>query len=138
MPSLEDLRQELVRRLETYFAQGGRNVQSSEGEEFIFMRAISFILPTACRAHTLSEFASYLQKVSIHSIAHHVFEARLHKSDRSSDFSLWLEGELGEKDLAEAIDRIDPYTHTLEGLRRSILKRIEERLKTEKKEEAPA
>ena len=82
----------------------------------------------------MGEFADCLRKVSIHSIAHHVFEARLRNARRSTDFSLWLDEQAGERALADAIDRMDPYTQTLEGFRFAILKRIAERLKTEKAE----
>jgi hypothetical protein len=50
---------------------------------------------------------------------------RLEKA--TNDFSSWLEKELGEKELARAIHRLDPYTQTMESLRGQILKFLRSR-----------
>jgi uncharacterized protein with HEPN domain len=38
----------------------------------------------------------------------------------SNDFSIWLEEDVGLADAAEAIERIDIYTNTMEGVRLQI------------------
>jgi len=81
------------------------------------MEAVSFVLPTGHRATTLGEFASSLAKVGHASVAYHLFEARLRAAGDDNDFSRWLAQELDEQELAAAIRKLDPYTHTLDGLR---------------------
>jgi hypothetical protein len=66
--------------------------------------------------------------VTISSLYLHVFEARLRPPLGVNDFSLWFEKELGERALAGAMDRLDPYTQTMEGLRRRIAALVEKRL----------
>jgi hypothetical protein len=62
------------------------------------------------------------------SIYFHIFEARLRLERQSNDFSGWIETAIGDKLLAEKISRLDPYTHTLEDLRRTIIGLIERRI----------
>jgi hypothetical protein len=100
-------------------------------KEFHFMRAVRYSLPTDIEASDLREFLTGLKRVSISSLYLHVFEARLRPPLGVNDFSLWFERELGEKDLAAAVDRLDPYTRTLEGLRSRIASLIEGRLEEE-------
>ena len=92
------------------------------------MDAISFTLPTRHQARTLAEFASELRDVGYATIAYHLFEARLRVGADDNDFSRWLEEELGEHDIAAAIRRLDPYTHTMEGLRQRLLRLIAPRV----------
>jgi len=61
-----------------------------------------------------------LNQVTVHSIHHHFIEARLRLHRMSNDFSQWLETEAGLVEAADAIERIDIYANTLEGVRRQI------------------
>ena len=81
-------------------------------------------------AGNLEEFLSSLKKVSIYSLYYHMFEARLRTSRGSNDFSLWF-NERGETALAKQIERLDPYTHTLEELRSRIIRAVENRIEEE-------
>jgi len=76
----------------------------------------------------LRDFAEILKKISIDSIYFHVFEARLRLERGTNDFSLWIESSLGEEALAGEIARLDPYTRTLDNLRRTLIHLIEERI----------
>lgn len=96
-----------------------------EGEEFHFMKSVSFILPTNYVVSDLAEFADALKKVTIDSIYFHIFESRLRLEKRTNDFSLWIEKSIGNKALAAQISRVDPYTYTMEDLRRIIIEIIE-------------
>ena len=102
---------------------------ANRGQEFHFLKSVSFILPTPYAANSLEEFAAVLKKVTIHSIYFHMFEARLRLGKTTNDFSLWLEASLGERELARKIAKFDPYTYTMEGLRTKIIQLIEARLK---------
>lgn len=97
-------------------------------QAFYFIRAVSVIFPTPYEAVNLAEFARGLAAVTIDSLYYHIFEARLRLEHSSNDFSLWFKS-LGEEALAQTIARLDPYTHTMEELRQSILRMIGRRLK---------
>ena len=126
--SIEDLRRKFIGIIEDYMERTGKNPDAPEGYEFHFMKAITFVIPTPHYALSLKEFYEIMQRVSVHSIYYHMFEARLRLKRETNDFSNWLEGQLGEKEMAERITRLDPYTHTLEGLRRRILAIAKRRL----------
>ncbi len=96
-----------------------------EGEEFYFIKSVSFILPTDYVASDLKEFADILKKVTIESIYFHVFESRLRLEKNDNDFSNWIGTSLGNKELAIKISKLDPYTHTLEGLRNNLVDMVE-------------
>jgi len=95
-----------------------------EGEEFHFLSCRTFILPTGLTARDLAEFLSVIKTVSINSIYFHMFEARLRLERGENDFSNWFDG-LGRKDLAAEVARLDPYTMTLEGLRKILIQKVE-------------
>ncbi len=122
--SIQSLREALVQTMEKYLAKGRNNRVAPAGEEFHFMKARSFVLATPYEVNTLDEFADAISKVSLYSLYHHMFEARLRLQKSSNDFSLWLETELGEKSLANAIARLDPYTQTLDSLRKKIIRLV--------------
>ena len=46
----------------------------------------------------------------------------------SNDFSQWLQKEVGLSQAAEAIERIDIYTNTMEGVRQQIATIVEQAL----------
>jgi len=99
-----------------------------EGEEFHFVKSVSFVLPTDCIAYDLKGFAGILRKITIDSVYFHIFEARLRLERSNNDFSNWIENSIGNKELADEISRFDPYTHTLEGLRSTLVNMIENRM----------
>ncbi len=100
------------------------------GEEFHFIKSISFVLPTRYIANNLEEFNDALHKVTIDSIYFHVFEARLRLERANNDFSNWIEHSLQDKQLADMFTQLDPYTQTLEGLRSTLIKLTESRIKS--------
>ena len=102
--------------------------EAPEGEEFHFMKSIIFTAPTTYAASDLKEFLECLKRVSIGCLYNHIFEARLRPPLGRADFSHWLEHGLNEGDLARKIERLDPYTYTLEGLRKKIVHLVERRL----------
>jgi hypothetical protein len=56
----------------------------------------------------------------------HFFEARLRLERRTNDFSAWLSS-IGETELAEQIDRLNPYDYTLDELKQKIIELAEGR-----------
>lgn len=127
-PTIRDLREKIVQTIETHLTRHNNHHDAPEGDEFHFMQSISFVLPTPYEAWDLHEFAETLKKVSINSLYHHIFEARIRPPLGINDFSNWLETSLEEFELAQAIMKMDPYTQTLEGLRKRIIQLIEKRI----------
>lgn len=91
-------------------------------EAFYFIKSISFVIPTQYVAHDLPGFIESLKNVAIDSLYFHIFEARLRLGKETNDFSNWLRNSLGEARMAEEIERLDPYTYTLEELRAKVIK----------------
>ena len=84
---------------------------------------VSVIVPAfneaAIIAENLGEFAEKLRHITNSSTFFHFFEARLRQERQTNDFSIWMT-DMGERRLADDIDRIDPYSTTLEGLKQQI------------------
>ncbi len=120
--TIRALREKIVETIEKHL-KGTKTVpkEADEGREFYFIKSVSFVFPTKRTASTLEEFAAILAQVSINTIYFHMFEAKLRLEKTTNDFSLWLETELEEKELARKISKLDPYTHTMEGLRTKII-----------------
>ena len=118
--SIADLRMRLEEIISSYLATDEHAIDCPRGEEFHFMASQTFALTTQYAAHNLSEFKDMLQRVSISSLYYHIFDAKLRLGQDENDFSLWFRTQ-GKPLLAEEVLGLDPYTHTLEGLRKRIL-----------------
>jgi len=101
---------------------------SREGEEFHFIKSVSFVLPTSYVAYDLKDFVDILRRITIDSIYYHIFEARLRLEKNTNDFSNWIEASFGDEKLARDISKLDPYTFTLEGLRNKVIKIVKRRI----------
>ena len=126
--TLSSLRDAIAGTIERYLQEKPALRTAPDGEEFYFMKCVLFNLPTSYKAHDLKEFLECLEKVSIGSLYNHVFEARLRPPLGISDFSNWLSASIQEKRLASKIDKFDPYTQTMEGLRNKIMSLVKDRL----------
>jgi hypothetical protein len=118
--TIADLRTRLEEIISSYLGTGDQAVDCPRGEEFHFMASQTFALTTRYAAHNLSEFSDMLRRVSVSSLYYHIFDSKLRLGQDENDFSLWFRTQ-GKPLLAEEVLRLDPYTHTLEGLRRRIL-----------------
>lgn len=126
--TIRALRNKIAETIEGHLKKGGGKAkEANEGQEFYFLKSISFIFPTPHEAHSLEDFVSILKKITIDSIYFHMFEARLRLEKGTNDFSLWLEEKLGQKDLADKIEKLDPYTYTMEGLREKMVRLVNDR-----------
>ncbi|MGH7779833.1 MAG: DUF5752 family protein [Candidatus Binataceae bacterium] len=126
--TIHDLREALVRIIEASLDRNSEVRAAPLGQEFHFMRSVSFVMPTGVRAADLREFRNALTYVSLSAISYHMFDARLRLEKLDNDFAAWVEGQLGEQGLAESLRTLDPYTQTEEGLRRRMINLIEQRL----------
>lgn len=122
-PTIRALREKIVAVVQDYLKDHPAACRkfADEGEEFHFIKSVSFILPTHFEARTLKEFADILGKVTIDSIYYHIFEARLRLERGMNDFSNWIQNSLGDSQTAGAISRLDPYTYSMEDLRKKII-----------------
>lgn len=128
--NIHGLRQEIIKTVEGHLKKSREAARRSAypGEEFYFIKTVSFIIPTEYIAHDLADFVGILHKVTLDSIYFHIFEARLRLEKKSNDFSNWIETSLGDQALAEEISRLDPYTRTLEDLRAVLIRIVDRRL----------
>jgi hypothetical protein len=128
--NIRSLREKIIETIEDYLKDNpiAKLKFAREGEEFHFIKSVSFVLPTNYIAYDLREFVDILKKITIDSIYFHIFEARLRLEKGTNDFSYWLETSLGDRELSENISRLDPYTHTLEDLRKTIIKIIDRKI----------
>ncbi|MDP3041654.1 MAG: DUF5752 family protein [Candidatus Omnitrophota bacterium] len=128
--TIRDLREKIVSSIESYLKDNplAKLKFARSGEEFHFIKSISFILPTNYIAYDLNEFAEVLRKITIDSIYFHIFESRLRLEKPTNDFAFWVENSLGDKKLANNISSFDPYTSTLEDLRNKIIQIIERKI----------
>jgi hypothetical protein len=128
--TIRDLREKIASTIENYLFDNplAKLKFARSGEEFHFIKSISFILPTNYVAYDLSEFTEVLKKITIDSIYFHIFEARLRLEKPTNDFAFWIENSLGDKKLANNISSFDPYTSTLEDLRSKIIQIVERKI----------
>lgn len=129
--NLASLREKTIAVIESYLKDNphAKLRFSREGEEFHFIKAISFVLPTVHVVYDLKEFVEVLKQITFDSIYFHIFEARLRLGKQTNDFSYWIETSLGDKKLAVQIAEMDPYTRSLDDLRKSLIKMTEKRIK---------
>lgn len=125
--TIRSLREVIIAKIEDYLKDNptAKLKFATEGEEFHFIKSVSFVIPTNYAAYDLKEFADILKKVTIDSIYYHIFESRLRLEKSKNDFSNWIETSVGDKRLAGIIAQLDPYTRTLEDLRKTLVKIIE-------------
>jgi hypothetical protein len=127
--AIEGLRRRMVEIVDEFVEKHPRPGSRAGREPFYFCASDIVVLPTTFVADSLPGFLDGVNQVSVHSIHHHFIEARLRLHRMSNDFSQWLEEEAGLSEAAEAIEQIDIYTNTMEGVRRQIAGIVERELK---------
>lgn len=126
--SLDALRERFVQIVENHLQQNPADGSRIAEETFYFCAADIVMLPTNFVAESMQDFAQGLRQVSVHSIHHHFIEARLRLKLMSNDFSQWLHEDVGLTEAARALNRIDIYTSTLDGVRDQIVRIVERAL----------
>jgi hypothetical protein len=128
--NIRSLRDRIVRTIEDHLKnnQWAKLKFAREGEEFHFIKSVSFVIPTSYEVQDLAGFVDILKKITVDSIYFHIFESRLRLERHTNDFSNWFETSLNEPELADEIARLDPYTRTLEDLRGTLIKIIENKI----------
>jgi hypothetical protein len=124
--AIDGLRRRMVDTVNDFLRKHPKSAFRTANEPFYFCAADIVVLPTPFIADSLAGFLDGLRQVSVHSIHHHFIEARLRLHLMSNDFSKWLEEEVGLSSTADAIERIDIYTNTMEGVRQQIIHMVEQ------------
>ena len=131
---IESLRNELLKAVDSRLEAPPGPRDAAPGDEFFFSESLTLTFPMRVRARNLAEFLMALRYVDRSSIYYHFYEARTRLGGGADDFSKWISGSLGQKDLGEKIKSIDPFMHTLEGIREHILEAVEEQVRKQMEE----
>ncbi len=129
MATTDAARERLVGILQEAIDRGDDSRSVPEGEEFHFIKTVTFVVPLPVVATNLRGLAAAVHQLPPSSLYFHLFECKLLSVDASEvDLAQWARDSLDDPDLARGIDRLNPYDYTLEGLRSSLTKLIENRL----------
>jgi hypothetical protein len=120
--TIRSLRDKIAGTIEQHLKNwpSSRQRFADDAQAFHFVKSRSFIFPTNYIVHDLHEFADAIENVSVSSIYFHIFESRLRLEKETNDFSAWIENSFGDSELAKKISTLDPYTYTMEDLRKTI------------------
>lgn len=124
--NLEVFRTEIVSIIEEHLSQLQIIPRAIYGEPFHFMQSRIIEVPTGACARSLTEFREILATADASVVYYHTFESVRRLGRRKSDFSLWLEEELGLPELAQRIAMLDPYMSSLETIRDRMIKLCDE------------
>jgi len=115
---IEDLRQELIERIEDYLFEHEYVPWARADDQFYFVKSQLVVLDTGISIEAPEELIEAIPKMSLGSIFYHFIDARRRTPERTNDFSAWLLG-LGPEyePLASAMDQLDPYFSSLKALR---------------------
>ncbi len=119
--TIRALREKIIEVIEGHLFNAKELRNAPPGKEFDFTKSKSFVLPTPFVAYNLHEMVDALKKVTIRSVDFHIFNVRLRLEKGVNDFSNWINTTLKYPELAAQIEKFDPYTYTLEGLRQNII-----------------
>lgn len=132
--TIAELRKGLVEVVDVYLEKFPEPRETLPGEEFHFNEAVTMIFPAGIRARNLAEFLTGIKYVDSNSIYYHFYEARMRLGSAVDDFSMWLEESLDKKELAAKIRSIDPFMHSVEGIREHLVEDIEKELRKDMEE----
>lgn len=132
--TIEDLRKGLLDVIDVYLEKFPEPRETLPGEEFYFNEAVTMIFPAGIRARNLAEFLTGIKYVDSNSIYYHFYEARMRLGSAVDDFSKWLEESLGKKELAAKIRSIDPFMHSVEGIRGHLVEDMDKELRKDMEE----
>jgi hypothetical protein len=124
--SIRSLRESMIQIIEDHLQASPQCGGHPGKTPFFFCQSISVVMPTKYIAWTLENFYQIIGEIGIRSIHYHLVEARLRLGIHTNDFSYWLRTSLEKEKLAQQIEAIDIYLHTLEEIRRIILQHVQE------------
>jgi len=128
--SIRSLRELMIKTIEEYVHQYPQSKERQGKTPFFFCQSVSVVMPTKHIAWGLEDFYQIIERIGIRSIHYHLIEARLRLGIHTNDFSNWLRDSLRKEKLAQRVEDIDIYLHTLEEIRKKILHHIEKEIKS--------
>lgn len=127
--NIDDLRTKLLDVIDDYLKGFPEPRKTMPGNEFFFNETMTVIFPVGIRARNLAEFLTAIKYIDAGSIYYHFYEARIRLRGGVDDFSRWIEDVFGKKELVEKIRSIDPFMHTVEGIREHLSQAVEDEVK---------
>ncbi len=127
--SLSDLRNKLLEVIDYYLRDFTEPREAMAGDEFCFNETVTLIFPIGIRAKNLAEFLTAIKYIDAGSIYYHFYEARMRLGGGVDDFSRWIEDAFGKKELIAKIRSIDPFMHTIEGIRKHLEEAVEDEVR---------
>jgi len=127
--AIEELRTAILAVIDDHLDKFPEPREAMRKDEFYFTETVTLVFPAGTRARNLAEFFMAIKYVDSGCIYYHFYEARKRIGATADDFTAWLEGALNKKALATRIRAIDPFMHSIEGIREHIAMAIEEELK---------
>lgn len=121
-------RQELINAIDSHLEAFPEHRNALHGEEFYFGESITLVFPARVRVRNLAEFLIAIKYIDRSSVYYHFYEARTRLEGGVDDFSQWFEA-IDQTALAERITAVDPFMHTLEGIRTHIVDAVEDEVK---------
>jgi hypothetical protein len=121
--NLGDIKNSMIDIIENH-GRSAYGINCQEGYEFQFMSCITFWFKNRYEASNVKEFSDVLKKIDISTFYVNIFSSKLRRGKSRNDFAEWFEL-IGEHEIADKLSKIDPYTMTLEGLRKKIINLIE-------------
>lgn len=134
---IETLRKVLLQAVDDYLEGFPEPRDAMPGDEFFFNETVALVFQAGVRVRNLAEFLMAIKYVDASSLYYHFFDARRRFEGKSNDFSQWFGEEMGKKDLAEKLRFIDPFMHSLEGIRGRIAAVVEEELRKDMESSGP-
>jgi hypothetical protein len=120
--SIAELRESLVRIIEQHLEEFPAAASRAAFETFYFCELQETAEPLGGQATDLKELANGIAHLSLQTLHYHLISSYMRPPLKTNDFSAWIERQYERPELANALNRIDFYTNTLEGVRGEILK----------------
>lgn len=126
--SLRSLREAMIQKIEIHLERYPERKGRRSKTPFFFCQSVSLVLPTQHIAWNLEDFYRIVEEIGIESIHYHFIEARLRLGMNTNDFSCWFRNILRKDRLAHRLDGIDIYLQSLDRIRDTILKYVQEEI----------
>lgn len=126
--TIGDARNELLRVIDGYLANFPAPREAMPGDQFFFNEPVTLVAPVGIKAGNLAEFLIAIKYVAAASLYYHFYEARLRLGERMDDFTKWFL-DTGRQELAEKIRKIDPFMHSIDGIRGHLVEAVEAEVK---------
>ncbi len=127
--SIAGLRERLLKAIDEYLDMFPEPREAIAGDEFYFNQTVTLTFPVGVRVRNLAEFLIAIKYIDAGCIYYHFYEARIRLGSGVDDFSAWIQNVLMKKELADRVRAIDPFMHSVEGIREHIIAVVEEAVK---------